>query len=363
MRNIRQFLAAALVTCLVVASAPMTASAMTVRPATLRGATVVRISPPHVATSTVTAGQAFDAVGSVLPTIAPDDTATAIAVRAYSVGARARETLVGSFDATPTGPVGRGTGYDASVTLPAAGRYLLVGVVVRSGKVVARSAVQPVRAVLPYALGSPRVASVRVPIGQSFDATGAILPALAPGDTSSAVTLQLYKIGVKGGASLVATIDASIADTGDAYSATLSLPSGGAYELIAVLTSSGTTVGRSGVRTLVATPLYKVSAPRVARAAVTVGSAFDATGVVSPAIADDDTATVVSVHLYRVGAKGGRVLVSGVAAALTGPVAAGVGYDASLTVTRAGHYALIAVVTRDGVVLGASAMRSIVVRR
>ena len=105
-----------------------------------------RISKPRVESRVATAGVSFDATGVVVPGIATDDPDTTVSVIAYKVGRRGKLTKVDSFEAVNTGLVGEGSGYSASVTLPSAGRYVLVAVVMRDGTILGHSTHRPMRA-------------------------------------------------------------------------------------------------------------------------------------------------------------------------------------------------------------------------
>jgi hypothetical protein len=108
---------------------------------------------------------------------------------------------------------------------------------------------------------------------------------------------------------------------------------------------------------------YVVTKPRVAKTVVHTGIAFDTSGSVVPTIAVEDTATTVAVRVFKIGARGRLSQTASVLATLTGPVGAGTGYDASVTFSKPGAYALQAVVLRDGVVLGRSDLRIMLARR
>jgi hypothetical protein len=221
-----------------------------------------RVSAPRVASPKVVVGAAFDATGVVVPAIAADDASTTVSVIAYRVGKRARLTRVGVFEAALTGPAGAGTGYAASLTLPGAGPYALVAVVVRDGVVLGRSTRRPVQAVLPYKVSPVRVARPKVAAGVAFDATGAVMPAIADDDASTTVSVVVYRVGRGNRLVQVGAFDAALTGSvgaGTGYAASVTLPSAGSYVLVAVVSRDGIVLGRSAPR-----PIKAGRVPRVA---------------------------------------------------------------------------------------------------
>jgi hypothetical protein len=149
------------------------------------------------------------------------------------------------------------------------------------------------------------------------------------------------------------------ADTGTVYAASLSLPAAGEYQLVAAVSLDGIVIARSAPRPVRAVLPYRVSRPCVASHKVTTGVSFDATGVVTPAIAADDASTTVVVRVLHVGRRGRLKEVALVDAVLTGAVGDGTGYSAAITLPAKGKYVLVARVMRDSVVLGRSGQRAV----
>jgi hypothetical protein len=214
----------------------------------------------------------------------------------------------------------------------------------------------------PYRVSKPSVPAEHVTMGLSFETTGVLVPAIAADDTSTTVAIEVYGRTSHGRSILVATVPAALsasADTGTVYDAIVTLPAAGPYGLVAAVSLSGSVVARSAARPVFAMLPYRVSTPRLASGRVVAGTSFDATGVVVPSIAADDASTTVSILVMRVGRRGRLTQVDSVAAALTGPVGDGTGYDASITLSSAGRYVLVAVVMQDGVVVGRSGQRPV----
>lgn len=211
----------------------------------------------------------------------------------------------------------------------------------------------------PFRVSKPRLVADRVVMGVSFEATGLILPAIAPDDSSTTVAVEVYGPGTHRGLQVLDAVPAALsaaADTGTVYDATLTLPDAGEFLLVAAVSRDGSVIARSAPRPVRVVLPYRVSKPRVLSHKVDTGSAFEASGVVLPAIAGDDASTTVSVLVLQKG-KGRRhpiVQVASFDAVLTGAVGDGTGYSAMVTLPTAGKYILVAVVTRDGVVLGRS---------
>lgn len=207
-----------------------------------------RVSKPSVPSQRVVMGVSFESTGVVIPPIAADDTSTTVVIKVYTPGKHGRLVSVSTVDAVLS-PAADATAtvYDAFVTLPSAGKYALVAVVMRDGSPLATSAPRPVTAVLPYKVSRPRLVSHRVDEGTSFDATGVVTPALGADDPSS-LAILVYKVGRHGRLSLVATAAASFTgpvDEGTGYAASLMLPTAGKYVLVAVLSNADVVVGRS----------------------------------------------------------------------------------------------------------------------
>jgi hypothetical protein len=325
------------------------------------------VSKPAVAGRTVTVGVPFDASGTVSPAIAAGDTSTSVIVQVFGPCRRGRASLVATVPAVLSGPDANGnTVYDASVAIASEGEYSLVTVAVQNDVVVGRSKAREVRAVLPYTVSRPRVEKKAVVQGMPFDATGTISPGIPVGDPSFAVAILVFQEGKHGAGSQVATVDGSFtgpdADGNTGYTASVTLPSAGEYQLVAVVTQNGAIVGRSGAREMVAKLPFKVSGPHVASWMQTTDTPFDATGSISPALAPDDTSTTVAVQVFKLGWRHASVLANTVTGSFTGLDADGnTGYTASITITDPGAYALVTVLTRDGIVIGRSCPRLVFV--
>jgi hypothetical protein len=211
----------------------------------------------------------------------------------------------------------------------------------------------------PFRITRPRLASDRVVMGVSFEATGLVLPAIAPDDASTTVAVEVYGPARHRITPLLDVVPATLAaasDTGTVYDATLTLPDPGEFLLVAAVSQNGVVVARSAPREVRVVLPYKVSRPRILSHKVDTGASFEASGVVLPAIAGDDASTTVAVLVLQ-RSRGRHPVLSQVAsfdAVLTGPVGDGTGYSATVTLPTAGKYVLVAVVTRDGAVLGRS---------
>lgn len=211
-----------------------------------------------------------------------------------------------------------------------------------------------------YRITKPAVVDTKVVMGVSFDATGVVGPSIAADDASTTVAIEVYGVPVRGHKRPLLTVPAALsssADIGTLYAATLSLPAAGAYQLVAAVSLGGTVIARSAPRPMLAVLPYRVSKPGVESRKVVTGASFDATGVISPAIAADDASTTVAIRIARVGRHGRLKEPTIVEAVLTGPVGDGTGYSASITLPAKGRYVLVALVVRDGVVLGRSGQR------
>ena len=216
------------------------------------------------------------------------------------------------------------------------------------------------RAVAPYRVSRPSVGSPTVVMGVSFDATGFLVPAIAADDTSTTVSILVFDASGRHRPTLLDSVPAALAaslDTGTAYAATMVIPSVGNYLLVAAVSRDGAIIARSKPREIRVVLPYRVTKPRVAAHKVATGVSFDATGEVIPAIAGDDASTTVSVQVMSVGRRHRLTQVAAFDAVLTGPVGDGTGYAAAVTLPTAGKYVLVAVVLRDGVVLGRSGQR------
>jgi hypothetical protein len=358
MRNARAVLAVTLVAVLVFALSPVAiATATPRRPAP--AALPYHVTLPHVDRVVVTAGTPFAVSGSVVPTIPADDTAM-VALRVIKLPSGSQ---VATVPATLTGPDAKGTGWTASVTYPTAGSYALLAVVVKDGRVIGKSPVRFMLATFPYRVTGPRVASRVVHVGDSFEASGSVIPTIAPDDVATTVALEVLRLG-DGRPYKVATVPATLTGPvgkGTGYSAMLSLPKPGEYALVAVVMRDGNVVGRSDRRPILAVLPYRVSKPRVASSVVATGTDFDATGSVVPTITPEDNASVF-IQVFRMRPRGARSLVSTVTASFTGPVGKGTGYSATLSLPSTGSYVLVAVVYKGDTLVGRSEGRPMLAR-
>jgi hypothetical protein len=211
-----------------------------------------------------------------------------------------------------------------------------------------------------YKVSVPRVASRVVKMDVPFEASGSVLPTVAPDAT---VTVQVFGIGARGRRFFEKEFVATTAPAarGTSYSAQVSLPGAGAYALIAVVRKGGKVVACSGTRMMKAVLPYRISIPRVARSVVATGVAFEASGSVVPTIGPGDTATV-ALQVFRVNLRGGHLNPSGVADIAATVTGDGSGYSALVTLPKVGVYALVAVVKMDGKVVGRSAPRIVTAR-
>ena len=253
MRVSRTVLAGALAVSLVLSSATV-AVAMGRGPGPVqppgRGRIVApyNVTKPSVPREHVTMGVSFETTGLVMPAIAGDDASTTVSIQVFGPGRRMRPTLLQTVAAwlSPSADASA-TIYHASITLPAAGGYSLVAVVSKDGVVVSRSALRPVCAVLPYEISKLSIASSRVAIDTSFDATMVVTPAI-PADSCAVVTVYAYRYGAHGRASEVASVTAvptGAVGAGTGYTATFSFSTPGTYTLVAVLTRGSVVVGKS----------------------------------------------------------------------------------------------------------------------
>lgn len=105
---------------------------------------------------------------------------------------------------------------------------------------------------------------------------------------------------------------------------------------------------------------YRVSSPSVPGHRVTMGVAFESTGVVLPAFAADDASTTVAVQVYGSVDHERRVLLDTLPASLTtSPDASGTTYSVMITLPAAGEYSLVAVVSYEGTAVSASRAREL----
>jgi hypothetical protein len=212
-----------------------------------RQAAPFSVTRPAVVSEKVVMGTSFDATGLVLPAIAADDTSTTVALQVYGRGDHGRPALIDSISAALSAATDTGTVYSAAVTLPDAGEYTLVAAVSQNGVVVAQSRGREIDVVLPYAVSRPRVVTPKVVTGTAFDATGVVVPSIAADDASTTVSVLVMQVGRHHRQTQVASIDAalSVADTGTAYTASITLPTAGKYVLVAVVMRDGVVLGRS----------------------------------------------------------------------------------------------------------------------
>jgi hypothetical protein len=313
----------------------------------------------------VTAGMSFDATGLITPPIVVDDASTTVSVEVFSVPGRGRPLLLQTVPASlSTASDTTGTVYDATITLPLAGPYTLVTVVQNGGTTVGQSKPSCVYARLPHAVTKPALASDKVTMGVSFDATGVVTPAIAVDDASTTVSVEVFSLPKRGRPVLVSTVPAVLTPTTDAagsvYDASIVLPQAGPYALVAIVQNGGVTLGQSKARLVSALLPYVVTKPSVLSQRVNAGDSFDATGVVTPAIAADDTSTTIDVLVYHVGRRGRLTLVSTVAGTFTGPDGDGTDYSATISLANPGRYVLVALVSSDGPVVGRSCGRTVV---
>ena len=218
------------------------------------------------------------------------------------------------------------------------------------------------RIVVPYKVTKPSVPGDRVAMGVSFEATGLVLPSIAADDASTTVVVRVYGFGKRMRPMPLQTVAASLSPSADSssttYDASITLPKAGSYYLVAVVSKDGVAVSRSALRPVFAVLPYKISRLSVVSSRVATDTSFDATMVVTPVIAGDSSA-VVTVHAYRYDKRGRASEVASTTAAQTGPVGEGTGYSATFSFSTPGKYVLIAVLTRDGVVVGKSCGREI----
>lgn len=208
-----------------------------------------RITKPKVAQPKVTAGVPFDATGVVLPTIAADDTSTAVSIAVYRLQGYHRSTPVLTVPATLSSAPGTGTAYAATLNVADAGAYGIVAIVTKDGRVVATSEARPVIAALPYKVTAPHAAT-RPVVGVAFEASGSVCPTIAADDTSTTVSVLAYQRGRHGKLTQVGSFDTTLsaATPGTAYVASVTLPAAGSYTLVAVVQRDGQVLGRSSAR-------------------------------------------------------------------------------------------------------------------
>lgn len=214
-----------------------------------------------------------------------------------------------------------------------------------------------------YRITKPKVAAPKVTVGVSFDATGVVLPTIAADDTSTTVSVAVYRLQGYHRSAPVLTMPATLSSavgTGTAYAATLSVADAGSYALVAIVTRDGRVVAKSEARPIAAVLPYRVTAPHAAARPV-AGVAFEASGSVCPTIAADDTSTTVSLLAYQRGRHGKLTQVGSFDTTLA-VATRGTAYVASVTLAKAGSYTLVAVVQRDGQVLGRSGAREVRVK-
>lgn len=358
MRKARAVLAMALAMALVLAVSPVAvASATTGRPAPV--VFPYRVSQPHVVRPAVVAGTAFDVTGSVCPTITAGDTTT-IVLKMFKLPSCSQSTTVA---ATFTGPVGKGTGWTASVTLPTAGAYQIVALALKDGVLVGKSQPLCMIATFPYRVTRPHVANTVVHVGDAFDATGSVCPTIAPDDPSTTVALKVIRRGdcrPHEVASVPATLTGPVGK-GTGYKATLSFSAPGEYALVAVVLRNGMELGRSEHTVMVAKLPYKVSKPKVQASVVATGQDFLAIGTVNPSVTASDHATLF-IQVFRLRPRKARSQIATVTATFTGPVGRGTGYSATLSLPSTGSYMLVAVLYKDGIVVGKSEARPMLAR-
>jgi hypothetical protein len=231
-----------------------------------------RVSKPTLASERVVMGVPFETTGSILPAIAADDASTTVAIEVYGPGKHRGLQVLDVVPATLAASPDTGTVYDATLTLPNPGEFLLVAAVSRDGSVIARSAPRPVRVVLPYKVSKPRVVSHKVDTGASFETSGVVFPAIAGDDTSTTVTILVLQRGTgrRHALAQVASFDAVLTGPvgdGTGFSATVTLPTAGKYILVTVVMRDGAVLGRSSqtemkVRDAVVAPTSSMSLKR-----------------------------------------------------------------------------------------------------
>ena len=203
-----------------------------------------RVSAPHVAKAVVPVGTTFVATGSVSPTSPAGDT---LGIRVFKWAGRSGWSQVATVSAALT-PGDVTTAYGASLSLPEIGNYALVAVLKNGDAVVASSEMRPMVAAPIYRVSTPR-AGGRASVGATITATGSITPTVPADGTTVAV-----KVFAWGGARAgwVATATAAGQFTGPVgtkstgYAASYLPAAKGWYELVAVVSKSGTVLGTSG---------------------------------------------------------------------------------------------------------------------
>jgi hypothetical protein len=241
---------------------------------------------------------------------------------------------------------------------------LAVALVFSSASIVLAAPRRPVPKPKPaYRITKPHVASAKVTVGVAFDATGVVMPTITSDDTTVVIEVRrLYGTHMGGVLMRVPAVLSSAATTGTLYTASVKLTSSGEFALAAVVRHDGKTVMRTTGRPVRAVLPYRVTKPRVLHARVVAGASFVATGVVIPGIDPADLTTTVSVVTYKVGRRGKLTKVARFDAVNTGAAGTGSGYSASVSLPSAGRYVLVGVVMRDGIVLGRSTQRPMLVR-
>jgi hypothetical protein len=105
---------------------------------------------------------------------------------------------------------------------------------------------------------------------------------------------------------------------------------------------------------------YKVTKPSVPAEHVVMSVSFETTGLVKPPIAADDASTTVAIQVYGFGQRMRPVLLQTVPAALSpSPDTSATVYEAPITLPKAGAYFMVAVVSKDGVMVSRSARRPV----
>lgn len=344
--KLTRFVAVALVAVLATALVPGVAFA---GKASVARRSKVFVSQPRAARGSFRVGESFVATGFVTPAVPSDTTTTSVVVKVYKVGRRGRLSAIVNAGAVFTGPAKGGTGYSAAVSIPEAGTFLMQAVVNQSGRQVAASAIGPVRAIPAMTLSKLQIVNAPARALVPFQVTGVVAPGA---DAATGVTVRVTRLNVDGSVTEVTSAAASLtgpSGNGTAYSAVLTVANAGTYLLSAIGTKNGVPVGWSEVRPFEVRDTMWVSAPRVVSGQVSTSTAFEATGVVTPAIPAGDTHVGVFVRVIRFGRRGAITEISRVPATFTGPVGRATGFRATVTIATSGAYFLQAVGTRDGV--------------
>ncbi len=291
---------------------------------------------PH-APAVVRAEQTFPVTGSVRPAIAT--TATTVFLRAIQFGPRGRTFSVAATASASLNT--SGTAYSGTLSLTRPGHYWIEAVARRGGGNIAWSPLHPILVTYPYTISTPNIPRF-VHADQTFEATGAVQPAIT--STSTSVLLRAIVFGRDHlHFSVAATAPASLDSSGTGYSGDMSLPKG-AYFIEAVVVRDGHIVSWSGLRQIAVTWPYTVSRPVVASTVTTSGVPFSLSGTVAPAITD--TSTGVLLRAIRFAPDHVHYSVYTTASAtLSG---GGTAYAGSLTLPTPGFYFVEAVATRNG---------------